>query len=42
MAPSRRKPLALRLFLYGFIIVWFIAAAFPFALDALGQLQSRT
>jgi len=39
MAPSRRKPLALRLFLYGFIIVWFIAAAFPFAWTLWGSFK---
>lgn len=39
MAPSKRKPLALRLFLYGFIVLWFIAAAFPFVWTLWGSFK---
>ena len=39
MSPSQRKPLALRLFLYAFIVVWFIAAAFPFLWTIWGSFK---
>lgn len=38
-APSQRKPLGLRLFLYAFVTIWFIAAAFPFFWTLWGSFK---
>ncbi len=38
-APSQRQPLGLRIFLYGFIATWLIAAAFPFLWTLWGSFK---
>jgi len=38
-APSQRRPLGLRILLTSFIVIWFIAAAFPFAWTLWGSFK---
>jgi len=38
-APSQRQPLGLKIFLYGFIAVWLMAAAFPFLWTLWGSFK---